>query len=79
MPAKITLAGEKTCKTCMRHSRLEFPQIKTYQTNAPRDGGRKSVEDVDSWAQPLCQSIIVITVFLEFSNLTLKDSKYGGG
>ena len=51
MPAKITLAGEKTCKTYyMRHSRLKFPQIKIYQTNAPGDGSGKSVEDVDSRA-----------------------------
>ena len=78
MPAKITLAGEKIYKSYMRHSRLQFAQINTYQTNAPRDGGRKSVEDVDSWAQPLCQSIIAITILLEFSNLILKDSEYSG-
>ena len=77
MPVKITLAGEKTCKTYMRHSRLTLAQIKTHQTDAPGDGGRKRVEDIDSWAQPLCQSLIAGTVFLELSNLIVKDSKYG--
>ena len=78
MPAKIILAGEKTCKIYMRHSKLKSTRIKTHHTNAPRDGGRKSVEDVDSWAQPLCPSLIAITIFLEFSNLISKDSKYVG-
>ena len=77
MPVKITLAGEKTCKTHMRHSRLTLTQIKTHQTDASGDGGRKRVEDIDSWAQPLCQSLIAGTVFLELSNLIVKDSKYG--
>ena len=77
MPVKITLAGEKTCNTYMRDSSLTLTQIKTHQTDAPGDGGRKRVEDIDSWAQPLCQSLITSTVFLELSNLIVKDSKYG--
>jgi hypothetical protein len=32
--------------------------VETYQTDAPRDGGRKRVEDVYSWAQPLSQPLI---------------------
>ena len=77
MPVKITLAGEKTCNTYMRDSTLTLTQIKTHQTDAPGDGGRKRVEDIDSWAQPLCQSLIAGAVFLEFPNLIAKDSKYG--
>ena len=77
MPVKITLAGEKTCKTHMRHSRLTLTQIKTHQTDAPGDGGRKRIENIDSWAQPLCQSLITGTVLLELSNLIVKDCKDG--
>ena len=77
MPVKITLAGEKTCKTYMRPSSITLTQINTHQTDAPGDGGRKRIEDIDSWAQPLCQSLIAGTVFLELSNLIVKDSKYG--
>ena len=51
--------------------------FETYQTDTPRDGGRKGVEDIHSWTQPLCQSFIAITVFLEFSNLILKDGNDG--
>ena len=75
MPVKITLAGENTYKK-IRSQRL-LVQCETYQTDAPRDGGRKRVEDVDSWAQPLCQSHIALTALLEFSNLISKDSNDG--
>ena len=78
MPVKITLAGEKTCKTYMRHSSLTLTQIRTHQTDAPGNGGRKGVKNIDSWAQPLCQSLIAGAVSLELSNLIVKDSKYGG-
>ena len=54
-------------------------RFNTYQTDSPRDGGRKSVEDVDSWPQPLCQSLIATMRFVEFSNLLLKDSNDSSG
>jgi hypothetical protein len=52
--------------------------IDTYQADAPRDGSRKRIEDVYSWAQPLRQSLIATVGFVEFSNLLLKDGKDGG-
>ena len=51
-------------------------RFNTYQTDSPRDGGRKGVEDVDSWPQPLCQSHIAT---MRFSNLLLKDSNDSSG
>ena len=77
MLAKITVAGEKIYKnmseTCL-DSRLKL----TYQTDAPRDGGRERVEDVHGWRQPFCQSLIAAARFVEFLNLNMEDSKYGG-
>ena len=49
-----------------------------YQTDAPRDGGRKCVEDADGRPQPLSQSLIALTTLLKFSNSILKDSNNGG-
>ena len=79
MPAKITLAGENTYQIYISERLKSYPSphVKTYQTNTTEYGGRKRVEDVHSWAQPLCQSLIA-TQFVEFSNLILKDSKDGG-
>ena len=51
---------------------------KSYQTDAPGDGSRKRVDNIDSWAQPLRQSLIPVAIFLEFSNLIFKDRDYGG-
>ena len=53
-------------------------RVETYQTNASRNSGRKRVEDVHSWAQPLRQSLITTVRFVEFSNLILKDGGDGG-
>ena len=72
MPAKITLAGENTYK--IHFGGLLFQRRETYQTDAPRDSSRKRVEDIDSWAQPVCQSLIAFAGFLNF---TLKDSDDG--
>ena len=76
MPAKITLAGENTYK--IHFQRLISSRGETYQTDASRYGGRKRVENVDSWAQPLCQSLIALTALLKFSNSILKESNNGG-
>ena len=80
MPAKMTLAGENTYKLRIRgclkpHTSL---YIETYQTDTPSDGGRIRADDIDSWAQPRCQSLIAnirfkIT-FAKFSRFNLKDS-----
>ena len=72
MPAKITLAGENTYK--IRFQRLISSRSETYQTDASRDGGRKRVEDVNSRAQPLGQSLIALTALLKFSYSILKES-----
>ena len=76
MPAKMTLAGENTYQITSEDARslTLAPQVETYQTDAPRDGGRKRGEDIDSWAQPLCQSLIATMRFVKFSNLIFKDS-----
>ena len=76
MPAKITLAGENTYK--IHFQRFISSRNETYQTDASRDGGRKRVEDVDSRAQPLCQSLIALTALLEFSYSILKEGNNGG-
>ena len=52
--------------------------VETYQTDAPGNSGRKRVEDVHGWAQPLGQSLISAMRFVEFSNLILKDGDDGG-
>ena len=54
-------------------------RVETYQTNAIGNCGRKCVEDVHGWAQPLGQSLIATVRFVKFSNLILKDGEYGFG
>ena len=77
MPAKITFAGENTYKVDMRRSSKAYIscRVETYQTDTPRDGGRKCREDVHSWVQPLRQSLIAAgsARFVKFLNLNLKD------
>ena len=51
--------------------------VETNQTNATGNSGRKRVEDVHGWAQPLGQSLIATVRFVEFSNLILKDGEDG--
>ena len=75
IPAKITLAGENTYK--IRFQRLISSRGETYQTDSSRDGGRKRIEDVNSRAQPLGQSLIALTALLKFSNSILKESNNG--
>ena len=53
-------------------------RIKTYQTDTTGNSGRKCVEDIYGWAQPLGQSLITTVRFVEFSNLILKDGEDGG-
>ena len=80
MPAKITFAGENTYESDIRGS-LETPissRVETYQTDAPRDGGRKRGEDVHSWGQPLSQSLIATARFVKFLNSILKDGDDSG-
>ena len=50
-------------------------RVETHQTDATGKSGRKCVEDVHSWAQPLGQSLIAAVRFVKFSNLILKDGK----
>ena len=54
-------------------------RVETNQTNATGNSGRKRVEDVHGWAQPLGQSLIATVRFVEFSNLILKDGEDGAG
>ena len=70
MPAKITFAGENTYK--MNFQRLIRSRGETYQTDSSRYGGRKRIEDVNSRAQPLGQSLIALTALLKFSNSILE-------
>ena len=51
----------------------------TYHTDTPRNSGRKRVEDVHRWGQPLRQSVITTARFVEFLNLILKDGEDGVG
>ena len=54
-------------------------RVKTYQTDATGNSGRKRVEDVNGWAQPLRQSLIATARFVKFSNLILKHGDDGAG
>jgi hypothetical protein len=71
MPAKITLAGENTYRKYTSEASISS-RGETYQTDAPRDGGRKRAEDVHSWAQPLRQSLIAVTRFSRILELDLE-------
>ncbi len=82
MPAKITFAGENTYKIYISISGGSFeayisPSVETYQADALSKGGRKRAQDVHSWVQPLCQSLVVAASLVEFSNLILKHGKDG--
>ena len=60
------------------HQRLRLGEIvETYQTDAPRNSGRKCAEDVDGWGQPLRQSGVATARFVKFLNLNLKDGDDG--
>ena len=52
-------------------------RVETYQTDATRNSGRKCVEDVHGWAQPLGQSLVAAVRFVKFSHLVLEDGEYG--
>ena len=52
-------------------------RVETYQTDAAGNGGRKCVEDVHGWSQPLGQSLIAGLRFVKFSDLILKDGDDG--
>ena len=51
--------------------------METHQTDATGNSGRKCVEDVHGWAQPLRQSLIAAVKFVIFSDLILKDGDDG--
>ena len=53
--------------------------VETYQTDATGNSGRKCVEDVHGWAQPLGHSFIAAVRFVKFSHLLLKDVDDGVG
>ena len=60
------------------HQRLRLGEIvETYQTDAPRNSGRKCAEDVDGWGQPLRQSGVATARFVKFLNLILKYGDNG--
>ena len=62
------------------HQRLRLGEIvETYQTDAPRNSGRKCAEDVDGWGQPLGQSGVATARFVKFLNLILKYGEDGVG
>ena len=50
-------------------------RVETHQTDATGNSGRKCVEDVYGWAQPLGQSLIAAVKIVKFSNLILKDGE----
>ena len=51
--------------------------VETYQTDATGNSGRKCVEDVHGWAQPLGQSLVAAVGFVKLLNLVLKDGEDG--
>ena len=51
--------------------------METYQTDTTGNGGRKCVEDIHGWAQPLGQSLIAAVRFVKLLNLILKDGDDG--
>ena len=52
-------------------------RVETYQTDATGDSGRKCVEDVHGWAQPLGQSLVAAAKFVKLLNLVSKDGEDG--
>jgi hypothetical protein len=50
-------------------------KVETYQADAPGNSGRKRTEYIDSWAQPLCQSLVATVRFVKILDLILKDGK----
>jgi hypothetical protein len=80
MPAKITLAGENTFILYQRLRKLFYAssRVETYQTDAPRDSGRKCAQDIHSGAQPLRQPLVATVGFVKFSDLVLEESNDGG-
>ena len=52
-------------------------RVETYQTDATGNSGRKCVEDVHGWAQPLGQSFVAAVRFVKLLNLVLKDGEDG--
>ena len=76
-PVNITFAGENTCKINYISEAFIRSRVETYQTDAAGNSSRKCVEDVDSWAQPLGQSLVVAVRFVKFSHLVFKDGEYG--
>ncbi len=81
MLAKTTFAGENTYKIYTRGSLSTYSSssVETYQTDALSKDGRKRVQDIHSWDQPLGQSLIATASLVEFPNLVLKHGKNGAG
>ena len=74
IPAKITFAGENTYKKYIREYFGAYINlsVETYQTNAAGDGRGKCVQDIHSWAQPRCQSLIATARLVKVLNLILE-------
>ena len=51
--------------------------VETHQADSTGNSGRKRVEDVHGWAQPLGQPLVANVSFVEFTNLILEDGDYG--
>ena len=68
----------KTPENCISDAYIRS-RGEAYQTDAPRNGGRKRAEDVNSWGQPLCQPLVATARFVKFLNLILQDGEDGGG
>ncbi len=81
MAAKIAFAGENIYNIYIRGSFKASisSSVKTYQTDVLRDGGSKRAQDVHSWDQPHCQSLIATASLVEFLNLVPKHGKDGAG
>ena len=53
------------------------PRVETYQTDATGDSGRKCVEDVHGWAQPLGQPLVAAVRVVKLLNLIVKYGEDG--
>jgi hypothetical protein len=53
-------------------------RVETYQTDAPRNSGRKCAQNVHSRTQPPRQPHVATVGFVKFSDLVLEESNDGG-
>ena len=76
-PAKITFAGENTCKISMTYTSQRSSHLETYQTNTLAQCLRERIQDIHGWIEPIRQPFIAASRSVEVPDLPLKDGENG--